>query len=107
MELIDSKGFVCLFESMDLPTMCHKSRLKAVKGDAVIENKVQARHHPSKLADFTFCSSNQKGVKSVEAVPERMFPFRVLDVLDRILLFRVFGLFGSHGIEFLDTLPPF
>ena len=103
--------------------MCHKSRLKAVKGDVPIENKVQARLHPSKLADFTFCSPNQKGVKSVEAVPERMFPksgrktrnkktpllrrcsgvkerfpnggspFRVLDVLDRILLFRVFNLF--------------
>ena len=54
--------------------MCHKSRLKAVKGDVPIENKVQARLHPSKLADFTFCSPNQKGVKSVEAVPERMFP---------------------------------
>ena len=34
MELIGSKGFVCLFESMDLPTMCHKSRLKAVEGDS-------------------------------------------------------------------------
>lgn len=32
-------------------------------------------------------------MKSVKAVPERMFLFRVLDVLDRILLFRVFNLF--------------
>ena len=75
MELIGSKGFVCLFESMDLLTMCHKSRLKAVKGDSRPPKRSVAPSPSQQASRFHLLQFKPKGGEVSQSRSRTDVPF--------------------------------